>query len=160
MSDEIVSGGQPWAMGREIETAGAVADIEDHPALPRREGCRNNAAVLHDIGEFAGEIGQPGKGVSEDIARPHRGEDERHQLACLHAADMDHYLAAGAGILAGRDGPSQWFDPELADDVLRHADLDADHHVGVRGDGLGGGIDIGVVDDRKLGFRERCESDL
>ena len=45
----------------------------------------------------------------------------------------------------------------LGDHVLGHAHLDADHHVGVLGDGPGAGVDLRVVDVVELGHREGGE---
>ena len=159
MSDEMVSGGQPCAIAgsatREVEAAAAVADIEDHAALLGRERRGQQPPVLHDVGEGAGDIGRAGIGMGEDIARPQRVEDLRHQFARLHAADMAHDLAAGASPLARRDRPLQRFKTVLGDHVLGHAHFDAQHHVGVLGDRLRGGVDLREIDVVKLGDRER-----
>ena len=90
---------------RVVEAATAVADIEDHSALLGGERGRDQATVLHDIGEGTPAIGRACIGVRKDIARPQRVENLRHQLACFHTADVAHDFRAGAGPLAGRDRP-------------------------------------------------------
>ena len=66
MSEEMVSGGQPCAIAglghRVVEAAAAVADVEDHAALLGRERRRQQPAVLHDVGEGAGDVGRAGIG--------------------------------------------------------------------------------------------------
>ena len=60
MSEEMVSGVAPCCdrrLGdRVVEAAAAVADVEDHAALLGRERRRQQLAVLHDVGELAGDV--------------------------------------------------------------------------------------------------------
>ena len=63
MSDEMVSGRQPCCnrrLGhRVVEAAAAVADVEDHAALLGGERRGQQLAVLHDVGEIAGDVRRP-----------------------------------------------------------------------------------------------------
>jgi len=143
-----------------IEAAAAVADVEDYATLLGGKRRRQQAPLLHDVGEGTAEIGRSRIGVGEDIARPQRVEDLRHQFACLYAADMAHDLATGAGTLARRDRTLQRFKAVLGDHVLGHAHFHAQHHVGVLGDGLCGDVDLREVDVVELGHRKRREAHI
>src|SRR5262249_19800600 len=55
---------------RIVEAAATVADVEDHAALLGGERRWQQPAVLHDIGEVAGEIGESRIAMGENIARP------------------------------------------------------------------------------------------
>ena len=85
MSEEIVSGAQPCGdrhlRHRVVEAAAAMADVENHAALLGGERRRQQLAVLHDVGELAGDVGRAGIGMRQHVARPQQVEDLRHQLA-------------------------------------------------------------------------------
>ncbi len=95
--------------------------------------------------------------MREDIAGAQRVENLRHELDRLHSADVAHHLGTGAGLFTCRNRPLQRLQSVLGDDVLRHADLDADHHVGIFRDRLCGGVYLREVDVVELGDRERRE---
>jgi hypothetical protein len=144
----------------EIEAAAAVPDIENDTALLGGERGRQQAPILDDVGEGAADIGGAGIGVGEDVAGPQGVEDLRHQLARLDAADMAHDLGAGASFFACGYRPLEWLEAVLGDDVFGHAHLDAQHHVGVLGNRLGGRVDLRKVDIVELGDRERRQSHI
>ena len=60
MSEEMVSGAAPCGdrrLGhRVVEAAAAVADVEHHAALLGRQRRGQQLAVLHDVGERAGDV--------------------------------------------------------------------------------------------------------
>ena len=87
-------------------------------------------------------------------------EDLRHQLARLDPADVAHHLGAGARLLAGQDRALERLEAVLGDHVLRHAHLDAEHHVGVLGDRPGGLVHPREVDVVELRHREAGEPDI
>ena len=79
---------------RVVEAAAAVADVEVHAALLGFERRRQQLAVLHDVGELAGDVGRAGVAMRQDVARPQQVEDLRHELRRLDAADVAHDLGA------------------------------------------------------------------
>src|SRR5258705_13086959 len=95
---------------RIIEAAAAVTDIEHDAALLGGKRCRDEAAVLYDIGEGATGGRRACIAMGEDVAGTQGVEYLRHQRARLHAPDMTQHFAAGAGRLAGRNGTFEWFE--------------------------------------------------
>ncbi len=122
MSEEIVSGPAPAGdrrLGdRVVEAAAAVADVEHDAALLGGQRRRQQLAVLHDVGELAGDVGRARIAVGEDVAGAQQVEDLAHQLRRLDAADVAHDLGAGAGHLAGLDRALQRLEAVLGDHVL------------------------------------------
>ena len=162
MSEEIVSG---VAAGRdrdlrhgEVETAAAMADVEDYAALLGGERRRQQLAVLHDVGEGTGDVRRAGIGMGQDVARPQQIENLGHQLWRLDAADMHHHLGRPAAHFAGLDAALERLDAVLEDHVLRHPDLDADQEVRVFGERHRAGFDLRVVDVVEFGHRERRQA--
>ena len=158
MSEEIVSGraaaGYRHFRHREIKAAAAMADVEHHAALLGGERRRQQLAVLHDVGEGAGDVRRAGIGVGQHVARPHQVEDLRHQLLGLDAADMHHHLGRPAAHLAGLDAALQRLQAVLGDHVLRHPHLDAEQEIRIFRQRHGAGFDLRVVDVVELGDRE------
>ena len=105
-------------------------------------------------------MGAPRVGMGENIAGPQQVEDLRHQLARLHAADMTHHLGAAPGLFAGGDCALERLEPVLGDHVLRHPHLDAEHHVGVLGDGPRGLVDTREIDVVELRHRKAGKPDI
>ena len=64
-------------------------------------------------------------------------------------------LPAVPRLLAGQDRALERLEAVLGDHVLGHAHLHAEHHVGILGQRLGGGIHLREIDVVELGHRER-----
>jgi hypothetical protein len=137
-----------------------VAHVEDDPALLGGARRRQQPAVLDDVGEGAGVIGQTGIRMRQDISGAQHVENVRHQLGRLDPADMAHHPSAATGLGCSLDRPPQRLDAVLGDDVFRHADLDPDGDVGILGDRLGAGIDHGVIDVVELRHRKRRQAHI
>ena len=102
-----------------------MADVEDHSALLRSERRRRQSAVLHDIGEVTGEVGEPRIAMGENVAWPQQIKDLRHQRPCFHSTNVAHHLGAGTRILARANRTFERLQPILGDHILRHAHLRA-----------------------------------
>jgi hypothetical protein len=164
MSEEIVSGvaavGDRHFGHGVVEAAAAVTDIEDDAALLGRGRRGQQPAVLHDVGEGAGDIRQAGIGVGQDIPRAQQVEDFRHQRDRRDAADVAHHPGAAARLGGRLDRPLERLGAVVGDDVLRHPHLDADRDVGVLCDRLSAGVDHGEVDVVELRHRKGCEPEI
>jgi hypothetical protein len=55
-----------------------MADIEDDATLFGRQRRRQQAAVLDEVGEIAGQVRRTRIGVGQDIAGPQQIEDPGH----------------------------------------------------------------------------------
>ena len=158
MSDEIVSGraaGGDRNLGHgKVETAAAMADVEDHAALLGGQRGRQQLAVLHDIGEDAGHVRRTGISVGQHVARPQQVQNVGHQRAGLDAADMHHHYGRPAAHLAGLNSALERFEAVFEDHVLRHPHLDADQEVLIFRQPHGAGFDLRIVDVVELRDRE------
>ena len=92
--------------------------------------------------------------MRQHVARAEQIEDLRHQRAIGHAADMAHHARRHARQLTGLDRALERLQAVAGDHVLAHADLHAQHHVGVLGHHAGGGFGLGVVDVVELWHRK------
>ena len=158
MSEEIVSGAAAardrHLRHREIKTAAAMADIEHHAALLGGQRRRQQLAVLHDVGEGAGDVRRAGIGMGQHVARPQQVENLRHQFLGLDAADMHHHLGRPAAHLAGLDAALQRLEAVLGDDVLRHPHLDAEQEIRIFRQRHRAGLHLRIIDIVELGDRE------
>ena len=141
-----------------VEAAAAVADVEDDAALLRLERGRQELAVLDDVGAIAGDVGRAGVAVREDVAGAKQVEHLRHQRAIGDAADVAHHLRRHPRHLARPDGALERLGAVPGDHVLAHPHLDAEHHVGVLGDGARRRFDLRVVDVVELGHGKAGEA--
>ncbi len=139
---------------REIKTAAAMPDVEHHAALLGGKRCRQQLAILHDVGEDAADVRRAGIGMGQYVAGPQQIENLRHQLPGLDAADMHHHLGRPAAHLAGFYRSLQRFEAMLGNDVLRHPDFDAEQEIRILGQRHGAGVDLRVVDVVEFGDRE------
>ena len=79
---------------RVVEAAAAVADVEDDAALLRGERRRQQLAVLHDVGEVAGDVRRAGVAVGEDVAGAQQVEDLATSARGVSTPPMWHITLA------------------------------------------------------------------
>ncbi len=142
---------------RVVEAAAAVADVEDHAALLRRQRGRQQLAVLHDVRALAGVVRRARVAVRQHVAGAQQVEQLRHQRAIGDAADVAHHLGRHARQLAGADRALQRLGAVARDHVLAHPHLDAEHDVGVLGDRPRGRLRLRIVDVEELRHRKAGE---
>jgi hypothetical protein len=127
------AGGQLGFDDVERETAGAVADVEQHAGPVRRDDGRRDPVRAQQAGLTAGA-------VRDDVARPQQPEHRVDRRGCGADVQHDGYAAR----LRHRDGAAQRLKAVRPDGVRVHPDLDAGDQVAVGGERFGGQVDVAV----------------
>ena len=146
---------------RVVEAAAAVADVEDHAALLGGERRRQQLAVLHDVGEGAGDVGRARIGVGEDVARRAAGRGSATSARRVSTPPMWHMTlapvpAASHAAIARLSGSR----PCLAITFSDMRTLTPSTMSAFSATALRGRVGLREVDVVELGHRERRQPDI